>query len=65
MFRNLRLGFIVNPRNYLYLTDFLKCTFLRENAQNRAFYGGEYSDAAVIYYADVNYRSGLRKLTRR
>jgi hypothetical protein len=29
------------PALQLYLTDFLKYTFRHENAQNRAFYGGE------------------------
>jgi hypothetical protein len=47
------LGFIVNSRNYLYLTDFLNGTFLHENAQNRAFYGGEYSSAGAIYFNGI------------
>jgi hypothetical protein len=38
----------------LYLTDFLKCTFRGENAQNRAFCGGEKSTAVSIYQARIN-----------
>jgi hypothetical protein len=38
----------------LYLTDFLKCTFRGENAQNRAFSGGEKLKAAAVYCANIN-----------
>jgi hypothetical protein len=38
----------------LYLTDFLKCTFLRENAQNRTSYGGEKSRMSAVYRPAIN-----------
>jgi hypothetical protein len=38
----------------LYLTDFLNRTFSRQNAQIRAFYGGEKLRAAAVYHAGIN-----------
>jgi hypothetical protein len=38
----------------LYLTDFLNRIFSRENAKNRAFYGGKKSTAVSIYHAGIN-----------
>jgi hypothetical protein len=31
----------------------LKCTFLRENVKNRAFYGGEYSYDGAVYFGCI------------
>jgi len=39
----------------LYLTDFLKYAFLRENAKNRVYHGVEKSTAACIYQAVINH----------
>jgi hypothetical protein len=44
----------LTPVLRLYLTDFLKCTFRGENAQNRAFSGGEKLKAAAVYCANIN-----------
>jgi hypothetical protein len=45
----------VNAELLLYLTDFLKSTFLRENTQNRAFYGGINYGAIPIYNPAINH----------
>jgi hypothetical protein len=45
----------------LYLTDFLKCIFLRENAKNRAFSGGEKLKAAAVYQTVINQGASLWK----
>jgi hypothetical protein len=38
----------------LYLTDFLTRAFSGENAQNRAFCGGQKLEAAAVYPAPIN-----------
>jgi len=42
----------------LYLTDFLKSTFLRENAKNRGFYGAEKLKTATVYPSGINHPCG-------
>jgi hypothetical protein len=38
----------------LYLTDFLKCTFLGEIVKNRAFCGGQKLKAVSLYHPAIN-----------
>jgi hypothetical protein len=38
----------------LYLTDFWESRFLGENAQNRAFFGGEKLETAALYLPLIN-----------
>jgi hypothetical protein len=39
---------MVNPRNYLYLTDFQESTYAGQNAKNRAFYSGRNQERSVF-----------------
>jgi hypothetical protein len=47
----------------LYLTDFLKCTFLRENVKNRAFGGGIKSTRLAVHHAGIKHGVVLGKST--
>src|SRR5262249_38875948 len=46
-------------------TGFLKCTFLRENAKNRAICGGRKSTGALVYQARINQGASPWKPARR
>jgi hypothetical protein len=47
--------FSLIPVLKLYLTDFLKCTFLGEFNKNRAFSGGQKLKAAGVYQARIKH----------
>jgi hypothetical protein len=47
---------------HLHLTDFLNRTFAGENAQNRAFCGGEKLKAVRLYHAAINDGAALREI---
>src|SRR5208337_134850 len=56
---NLRLGFTVNPRKNLYLTDFLNRTFAGENAKNRDSCDRNTINSPRIYYPGINHDAAL------
>ncbi len=58
---NQRLQVLVNPRNNLYLTDFLNRTFAGENARIFDFCGGKKLKPAPVYHAKINYASLCRQ----
>jgi hypothetical protein len=50
---------MLNPRNYLYLTDFLNRTFWGENAQNFDFCGGKIRKPGPVYHPRLNHAARL------
>jgi hypothetical protein len=55
------IGFWVNARKILILTDFLKCTFAGEIAKNRAFCGGLKMKTPGVHHAKIHHDGAPRK----